>query len=272
MRSARSAATPEVVGDEQDARAGLFAQLVELIEDLPLHGDVQGAGRLVGDDQLRSADHRDRDQHALAHAAGELVRILPGTHPCVGEARALERLDRLFRGGLPIGEPVHEEHLGHLGADPHHRVEAHRGVLRDESDPLPADRGELGAGRSHEVDAIEVEVAEQQAPHRNGRGGGQQPHDRVRGGGLARTGLADDRDGLTGSDLERDVADGLDRAARGAVGHREVFDAEDGGAPGCGGHRTLRSGSSARDSRFADSTVRAITMPGNVVSHQADRR
>ena len=39
------------------------------VEDLRLDGDVQRGGRLVGDQQRRIAGHRQRDHHALAHAA-----------------------------------------------------------------------------------------------------------------------------------------------------------------------------------------------------------
>ena len=69
MRSARSAATPEIVRDEQDAAAVLGAEFVEQVEDAPLHGDVERARRLVGDEQLRPQGERGGDQHALAHPA-----------------------------------------------------------------------------------------------------------------------------------------------------------------------------------------------------------
>ena len=46
-------------------------------EHLALHGDVEGGRRFVGDDQLGLAGKGDGDQHALAHAAGQLVRVLP---------------------------------------------------------------------------------------------------------------------------------------------------------------------------------------------------
>ena len=45
----------EVVGDEEHRGALLAAQVVDQVEDPPLHGDVEGAGRLVGDDQRAAA-------------------------------------------------------------------------------------------------------------------------------------------------------------------------------------------------------------------------
>jgi hypothetical protein len=57
------------MGDEDDGRAGLFLQLKNELEHLRLDGDIQGGGRLVGDEQLRAASQRHGDHYALAHAA-----------------------------------------------------------------------------------------------------------------------------------------------------------------------------------------------------------
>ena len=46
----------------------------EGVHHLPLHDDVQRAGRLVGDDQLGSQADGDGDADALLHAAAQLVR------------------------------------------------------------------------------------------------------------------------------------------------------------------------------------------------------
>jgi hypothetical protein len=50
-------------------------QLGDQLEDLLLHGDVERAGRLVGDQKLRLAGDRHGDHHPLLLAAGELVGI-----------------------------------------------------------------------------------------------------------------------------------------------------------------------------------------------------
>src|SRR3546814_8399043 len=67
---------------------------------------VECGGRLVGDDQLRLGGQRERDHHTLAHAAGELVRIM---------------VDALFRRrDADIGQQLHgalarsEEHTSEL--------------------------------------------------------------------------------------------------------------------------------------------------------------
>ena len=68
-------------------------RLVEMVEDSLLHGHVESAGWLVGDDQLRLASQRDRDEHALTKAARQLVRVLPGAQFSVGDSGLFEQRD-----------------------------------------------------------------------------------------------------------------------------------------------------------------------------------
>ena len=172
----------EVVRDEQHAGAGARGQLLEVVEDLALHGDVEGAGRLVGHQQARLRGERDGDEHALPHAAGELVRVLARPHLRVGQPGAAQGLDGLDRGVLAVGEAVDAQHLGHLLAHAGHGVERHGRVLRHQADQEAADRAQLalrGAGHvvPEQVDAAVVDDG----------GGGEQPDDGCRGGRLARS-------------------------------------------------------------------------------------
>ena len=68
----------QVVGDEEDRRSQLGRELFQLVQDPALDGHVEGRGGFVGDEQLRPAGQAHRDQCALAHPAGELVRVLAG--------------------------------------------------------------------------------------------------------------------------------------------------------------------------------------------------
>ena len=65
-----------VVGDQHHGRAMVLAQPLEQRNDLRLDRHVQRGGRFVGDDQFGLGGQRQRDHHALAHAAGKLVRVL----------------------------------------------------------------------------------------------------------------------------------------------------------------------------------------------------
>ena len=86
-----------VVGDQQDAGVQLVLQLAQQVKDLGLHRDIQGGGRLVGDDDLRVAGDRHGDHDALALAAGELVRVLLDALARVRDADHLQQLDGAVR-------------------------------------------------------------------------------------------------------------------------------------------------------------------------------
>src|SRR5207249_11723140 len=72
-------------------------------EDLRLDGHVERGGRLVGDQKLRAAGERDRDHGALAHTAGELVRIVVDALLRRWNAGTLEQRDRLV-ARLRVGQ------------------------------------------------------------------------------------------------------------------------------------------------------------------------
>ena len=60
----------------QDRRhAALGGDAAQQVHHRLLRGDVEAGGRLVGDQQRRLAGDRHGDHDALAHAAGELVRV-----------------------------------------------------------------------------------------------------------------------------------------------------------------------------------------------------
>ena len=96
----------EVVGDEQHRDAEVVGELVEVVEDLLLHRDVERRRRLVGDEQLRSCGQAHGDERALAHAAGELVRILPRTALGIGQTGLLEQLHDATSAALPLATPL----------------------------------------------------------------------------------------------------------------------------------------------------------------------
>ena len=65
----------EIVRDEQVGQAELVLNVLEQVDDLRLHGHVEGRHRLVGDDQLGPQRKCPGDPDTLALPAGELVRI-----------------------------------------------------------------------------------------------------------------------------------------------------------------------------------------------------
>ena len=92
----------EVVGDEHDRHPAFALQALEQREDLRLDGHVERRRRLVGDQQLGLVGERHRDHHALAHAAGELVRVGVHAPGRIGDADELEQLDRARSRALAL--------------------------------------------------------------------------------------------------------------------------------------------------------------------------
>jgi hypothetical protein len=116
----------EVVRDDEQRHAVLLLQARTPAEHLGLHGHVERRGGLVGDEDRRPARDRAGDQHALRHAARDLVRI--AAQDPVRSASPPQQ--HLARPGLRIGgaHAVHAaQRLGELVADRVRRVEvAHR--------------------------------------------------------------------------------------------------------------------------------------------------
>ncbi len=94
----------EVVRDEEKRRAVTRLHLRDQAENLLLHRHVEGRRRLVRHDELRLGREGGRDQDALAHAAGELVRIA-GQHALrIADMHLGEKLERaLARVAAPKG-------------------------------------------------------------------------------------------------------------------------------------------------------------------------
>ncbi len=79
--------------------------VLQHLEDLRLHGDVQRGGRLVADQQVGIVGDRDGDHDALALAAGQLVREGPGAPLGLGDADEFEQFDRTAHGPPARGDP-----------------------------------------------------------------------------------------------------------------------------------------------------------------------
>ena len=81
----------EVVRDEEVGEAQIPLEVVEKVHHLSLHGDVQGADRLVQDQKVRLHGERSRDPETLALSTTELVWI--PIDMVLPKADALQELD-----------------------------------------------------------------------------------------------------------------------------------------------------------------------------------
>ena len=243
----------EVVRDEQHGRAALAPQLVDEVEDAPLNGDVERARGLVGDHELGLQGHGVRDEHPLAHAARELVRVLAGAQRRVVEADALQQVEHAAPDVATVAPPVDAERVGELHADRPHRVERRHRILRDVPDARAAHALQAAVAPARDVGAREADRARVDAAARR-----QQAEHGARRGGLARSGLPHERDDLTGLHVERDPVHDAARTGRRGVGDVEAVEFEE------RGHRVLPS---EWLMRLAESTTTTTTRPGSTVSH-----
>ena len=123
-------------------------------QDLRLRRDVERRRRLVGDQDVRVVDQRHRDHHALAHAAGELVRVVVDALLGTRDADLPEELDRPVRGRpCFVTSSWTSDRLLELPADALDRVQRRHRVLEDHRHPRAADLAQL-----RELDACRISL------------------------------------------------------------------------------------------------------------------
>ena len=184
---AQAGGDAEVVGDQHHRHAPLAPQIVKQAKDLQLHRDVERGGRLVRDQDLGPTRDRDGDDHPLAHATGELVRIYAQHRHRLGDADRAEQLGGRRAARRRVGAGLRPERLKQLETDGAHRIEGAQRVLEDDRDVPPADRAHrLGA----EPGELEVPEADDARVHAAAPGR-QQSGDGKSGRRLPRARLAD---------------------------------------------------------------------------------
>ncbi len=234
-----------VVGDEQVGQAQPPLEVAEQVQDLGLDADVEGADRLVADEQLRLEDERAGDPDPLPLAAGELVGVPPGVVRL--EADQFHHAGHLVGPLLRRAEAVDAQPLADGRRDRRARVERGVRVLEHDLHPAPVAL-ELVALEVGDVVPVEDDSA---------AGRLDEAEERAPDGRLAAAGLPDQAERLAAPDLEADVVDGLhvaDLALEDAAAHREelrqVLDLDEGavraGAAVVTGPRLRRSGRPSR--------------------------
>ena len=203
----------EVMGDEEIGDAALFLHMAQKVQNLGADGHIQCRDGLVSDDEFRLHDESPGDADALALAARELVG--EAGRKLGQQAHIQQRLTDFFvpLGGGEVWPDIHQAlayDVAHLGA----LVQGGLGVLEYHLNFLD----DLLVQRVGDLAVYLLALIEHLAAR-----GGQDAHDGPANGGLARTGLAHQTEGLALIDGEVCVLDGLVSLAAGAVGHFEVF-------------------------------------------------
>ena len=194
----------EVVGDEDDAAADLVAKPCQQSQHLRLHRDVQGGGRLVGDDQIRIARDGDGDHHPLTQAAGEFVG--KGTHPSTRfrNADRGQQAQRLVVTARGLGDLLADAHGGVQGG---HRVLEHRAQIQapNLANVLVVTVDHVGSGDGD--GAVDPGVFRKQSQHAEAENA------------LARARFTDQAEDFPRCDLDGHAAEGVHVAAVAPEGH-----------------------------------------------------
>ncbi len=210
-----------VVGDHDDGGFELLLQVAHDVEDLRLHRYVERGRGVVGDEKVGAAHRRHRDHHALAHAAGKLMRILAHAVAGFGDAHEIEDLDRpLLR--LAIGDAlVDAQRLDDLCADGHVRRQRGQRVLEDGGDLGAAQPVQRLLGQAENFLAAEFHAA-------GGAPVGGEKSDRGKEKlALARARFAHHAEAFAFADVEARGLDGMDFAVMRGEAHVEIADLED---------------------------------------------
>ena len=129
----------EIMRDQDDGEPEACLQRGEQIQGLRLDGHVESRGRLVRNQELWLARERHGDHHPLAHASGELVRIL--RHPAL-RRRDADKRKELDRAGprRSAGEiEMMTQDFADLRPDREQWVERRHRVLEDDCGFLALD-------------------------------------------------------------------------------------------------------------------------------------
>jgi hypothetical protein len=212
---------PEVVRDQDHAHRPFALECGQEIQNLGLQGDVEPGGRFVGQHQLRSAGQGDGDHDPLAHAARQLVGVVP--HPLLGSGNADrgEQGDGRIVGGTAVEAQADAQGLGQLAVNAHDGVERRHGVLEDDGHLRPPHIAELVGGERHELVAGEAD-----GPRPLQVDVGEKAHDGPGEDGLARARLAHDAQRLAPVQGQGDAVVGLHQSAGGTEAGAQVLDVE----------------------------------------------
>ncbi len=203
--------------DEEQSDATVGLQVGQQVEDALLDRDVERARRLIRHDQVGGGDHGESDEHALQHPAGKLMRVRVVDALRIAQPDTLERVEDERSAQARIPRLDEGRRCVRLAPDGAHGVERIGGVLRDEADLASPQRAKPAIREAERLCALEPDAAA--CPRTLGQKAQDRPGDR----GLARAGLADEREALAAAKPEARVEDDLVPAVR----DRQALDAEE---------------------------------------------
>ena len=210
----------EVVGDEDQRHAAARVASRRRSQDLGLDGDVERRRRLVRDQEQRVVRRRHRDHGALAHAAGELVRVAAqGPLSGVGDAAPGRALDG--RGpGLRPGRRAGARAAASASCSPTVSGRVERGTCGSWNTMASRRRGACAPPSARPVSSVPSSRMERIASTAAAAAASSWPDARRR---LARAGLTDDADCAAGGRSKEAPARPVRRRGDGQVADRGGF-------------------------------------------------
>ena len=236
-------------------------QALDQRDDLRLHGHVERGGRLVGNDQFGLGADRKRDHDALAHAAGEFMRVGDDALFRGGNADLGEQVDGAFARGGFREAGMGADGLDDLVADFVERIEAGQRILKDHADPFAPDAADLLRRQMVDPRAQEMDLAARDAAGRIDQADHGKPGDRFAGAGFAHHPKH-----FALGDVEGDAVDRAQGVAAGDELHPQVTHGKDGG-----GHLSfgLSASRSQSPSRLMETIRPASAKPGKATIHHS---
>jgi len=122
------------VGDQQHGHFLRLLQLLEQVKNLRLNRDIECRGGLIGNHHVRIRRQRNGDHDPLLLPTRHLERVVVDAPLWLRDAHPLQPVHRLGQCGITLDPGMPLDHFGDLLAHRHHRVEAGRGLLKDDAD------------------------------------------------------------------------------------------------------------------------------------------
>ncbi len=249
--------------DEEHGHVAFRRDAGDEIHHRLLRRHVETGRGFVSNQECRLAGNRHRDDDALAHAAGQLVRIGIEALLRLADPHLLQQVQRPPPRRAGGHRPVRAQGVGDLKADGADGIERCTRVLEDHGDGRAVQRAHGPCWHLYEIGPLEVDLALRDAAR-----GIEQAGDGIGRHRLAGAGFAHDAERPARSNGEADTAHGLDETAPGRERHVQVFDRQQRRVRRR--HvRILGSRMSRRPSpsRLKQSTVSISARPGKATSH-----
>ena len=188
----------QIVGDQQQAHALFFLQLLQQVQNLRLDGHVECRGRLVGHQKIRLGGQGHGNHHALLLTATHAKRVVVDAPFGLGYAHLAQPLNRTRPRCRTAQRGVRLDGLDDLITHPHHRVQAGGRLLKNHADLAAADGPHARLGQGKNLSALQLQRAVGHAAVV-----GQQTHQRQGRHAFAATRFANQRKSFTPSNAKR---------------------------------------------------------------------